>query len=62
MSRLKRAAGTGNLPALIAILAITLPLVAVAPSLSADEAKGGDWQEVTLVYTSDVVGKIDPCG
>jgi hypothetical protein len=26
------------------------------------EEQDGDWQNVSLIYTSDIRGKIDPCG
>ncbi len=36
-----------------------LPLGAAAPDVG---QAGGDWQDLVLLYTTDVKGKIDPCG
>jgi|GEM_PF-2184128 len=60
MTRLKSVAG----PAMVSVLIALLTLSVGGPDIAqaADEAKGGDWKDITLVYTSDVVGKIDPCG
>ncbi len=54
--RLTRSAGT--LAALAA--ALLLGGLVAADSIRAQDT--GDWKSVTIVYNSDVVGKIDPCG
>ena len=53
------ATGAALLPALIALLTLSGGGFGTA---FAETAKGGEWKDITLVYTSDVVGKIDPCG
>lgn len=41
-----------------------LVLVAFAPPAALETAAqdAGDWTPVTIVYNSDVIGRIDPCG
>lgn len=49
----------------LGLLALVVFAVSVLPvkTLAQDkEAKGGDWKGVSLLYTTDIKGKIDPCG
>lgn len=52
----------------LGLMALVLLLVLALPALGPDEAafgageKGGEWKNVTLLYTTDVKGKIEPCG
>ncbi|MBC8424175.1 hypothetical protein H8E07_08640 [bacterium] len=45
---------------LLALLILLLSAPPAAVVTSAQET--GDWSPVTIVYNSDVVGKIEPCG
>ena len=45
---------------LLALLALFLSATLAPVPSSAQDA--GDWLPVTIVYNSDVGGKIDPCG
>ena len=61
---------TGVLRMMSLALALGFVLSAAAPALLqtaalADEGTGGDkgtWQDLVLLYTTDIKGKIDPCG
>jgi hypothetical protein len=50
----------------IGLLTLCLLLVAAlmaGPGLGQNSGdKGGDWKNVTILYTTDVKGKIEPCG
>jgi len=48
--------------AVLVALAVVLP--AIIPGLLNEgvAAKGGDWKSVTVLYTTDIKGKIEPCG
>jgi hypothetical protein len=50
-----------GLLALVLLLALAVPVV-MAAGQARGEAKGGDWKNVTLLYTTDIKGKIEPCG
>jgi len=52
--------GMGFLAALLLILSMTLPAVVTAQV--AAPAEDNSWKDVTLLYTSDIKGKIEPCG
>jgi len=45
---------------LLALLVLVLSVPPAVVPTSAQET--GNWSPVTVVYNSDVVGKIDPCG
>ena len=47
-----------------ATLVVLLVMAALlsAPTSFAQEEEAGDWNQVTVLYLSDVHGKIDPCG
>ena len=50
--------GMGLALALAIILAATVPVLAPT-NARADE---GTWQDLVLLYTTDIKGKIEPCG
>ena len=56
MMKMKSSLG---LLALVVLAASVLPVKILAQD---EEAKGGDWKGVSLLYTTDIKGKIDPCG
>ncbi len=58
MMFLKGKPGIGLLVALLLVLSVALPAAVPAEA----EASEGTWKGVTLLYTADVKGKIDPCG
>ncbi|MBU2503298.1 MAG: hypothetical protein ABIK96_10465 [bacterium] len=44
-------------------LALLLALAAVVSvSVPPAAAEGGEWKNVHLIYTTDIKGKIEPCG
>jgi hypothetical protein len=47
--------------ALLLVLALWM-MAAAAPSLAQEKEAEADWKPVTLLYMSDVKGKIEPCG
>ena len=55
-----------NLPAWAGLSALMLTLVLVVsilgPGLRKSWAKGGNWNEITMIYTTDIKGKYEPCG
>jgi len=55
-------AGSASLPALSLALAFLVSALAAvfAPPVRAAEVK--NWKNLTLIYTSDIKGKIEPCG
>lgn len=55
---------TGVLRLLSLALALALVLSAAAPTLLPTSARAGDgtWQDLVLLYTTDIKGKIEPCG
>ena len=54
----------GTVPLLVvALLAMGLsPLLQAATARAADEAPAKAWKNITLIYTTDIKGKIEPCG
>ena len=46
--------------ALLVVLAMPVP----GPGLNHSEgcAMGGEWNNVTILFTTDIKGKIEPCG
>jgi hypothetical protein len=64
MTLLKRWSGVGTLLALLVVLSLAAPVMvpAEAEAAAGAELKDSSWKEVTLLYTSDVKGKIEPCG
>lgn len=45
-----------------AVLAVVAALAAVLGLQQRADAEGDDWQNVLMVFTTDVKGKIEPCG
>ena len=44
------------------MLAVVLVALSQGPGLGKSWAKGGNWKNVSLIYTTDIKGKIEPCG
>ena len=38
------------------------PLLQPAAVLGQDGEQGKDWKNITMIYTTDIKGKIEPCG
>jgi hypothetical protein len=51
-----------GLCALALILSSALPGDFLATGQARAEEKGGDWKQVSVLYNTDVKGKIEPCG
>ena len=53
---------------LLGLMALVLLLGMAAPAFSPDGgldqafAEEGDWKNITILYTTDIKGKIEPCG
>ena len=62
MTRFKNLSGWGKWSARLLVLILVLAVYSQGPGLRASWAKGGNWKNVTLIYTTDVKGKIEPCG
>ena len=58
----KNLTGRGGWTALTLLLAFVLVAALQGVNLRQSWAKGGDWKNVTVIYTTDVKGKIEPCG
>jgi hypothetical protein len=46
------------------VLAVAFAFSATVPSLQPTGARAGEgtWQDLVLLYTTDIKGKIEPCG
>lgn len=55
---------TGVLRGLGVALVLAIILAAAAPVLTPTTAGAGDgtWQDLVMLYTTDIKGKIEPCG
>jgi len=62
MMMLKRWSGVSFLVALLFVLSMAVPVIAPATAQAQDEATNAAWKGVTLLYSSDVKGKYEPCG
>jgi hypothetical protein len=62
MNKLKDLIGVPTLMSLALVLAIVLSAAAPALMPSPAHAGEGTWQDLVLLYTTDIKGKIDPCG
>lgn len=62
MTRWKNLSGWGKWAALSLMLTLVLVVLSQGPVPSRSLAEGGDWKNVTLIYTTDIKGKIEPCG
>lgn len=62
MIKLKDLTGVLRLASLT--LALAFVISAVAPVLQPAGARAGEgsWQDLVLLYTTDIKGKIEPCG
>jgi len=48
---------------MVALLAVGLsPLLLAETVQAADEAPAKAWKNITMIYTTDIKGKIEPCG
>lgn len=61
MANLKNATGQRKGLLLLCLL-LVLVTVSLGANLRQTWAKGGDWKNLTLVYSTDIKGKIEPCG
>jgi len=52
----------GALAALTLLVAVLAAALAGAPAGPARADEKGTWQDLVLLYTSDIKGKIEPCG
>ena len=48
--------------ALVLLVALALPVLGPEFSVPDARAESGDWKNVSLIYTTDIKGKIEPCG
>ena len=62
MIRLKNLSGWGRWSALLLIVTVVLVALSQVPGPGKSWAKDGNWKNVTLIYTTDIKGKIEPCG
>ena len=62
MTRLKNLSGWGKWSALLLALVLVLIVLPRGPGLRESWAEGGNWKNVTMIYTTDTKGKIEPCG
>jgi hypothetical protein len=62
MTRWKNLSGWGKWSALSVMLTVVLVALSQGPVPSRSFAEGGDWQNITLIYSTDIKGKIEPCG
>jgi hypothetical protein len=46
----------------MAVLALIAALAAVLGLQQRADAEGNEWKNVQMVFTTDVKGKIEPCG
>jgi hypothetical protein len=55
---------TGGLRLMSMMLALTFVLSGIVPLLTASVARAGEgtWQDLVFLYTTDIKGKIEPCG
>ena len=62
MIKLKDLTGVLRLMSLVVVVAVALP--AALPMLPPAEARAGEgtWQDLVLLFTTDIKGKIEPCG
>ena len=54
--------GSLGLSALVFILSAVLPWSIWETGSARAQGGGGDWKPITLLYSSDTKGKIEPCG
>ncbi|MGD9548919.1 MAG: hypothetical protein AB7V45_15425 [Candidatus Krumholzibacteriia bacterium] len=61
MSKSQGISITRALLSALALLLLAFASVAQEPAPPAS-AEGGEWKNVHLIYTTDIKGKIEPCG
>lgn len=59
---MRRSRSLPGLPALVLLLLLALPALGPDDDAFGAGSKGGEWKNVTLLYTTDVKGKIEECG
>ena len=57
-----KAKRTALAAALVLLLAAGAVVVPGGPGAGAQVTERGTWQDLVLLYTSDIKGKIEPCG
>lgn len=62
MHRCKAHPGALRSGRLMAVLALIAALAAVLGLQQRADAEGNEWKNVQMVFTTDVKGKIEPCG
>jgi hypothetical protein len=63
MIKLKDLTGVARLLSLALVLAFVVSATASALLPTGARAEGdGTWQDLVLLYTTDIKGKIEPCG
>ena len=62
MIRLKNLSDRGGRAALLLLLGLVVVVLSQGAGLRKSVAKGGDWKNVTMIYTTDIKGKYEPCG
>lgn len=62
MTGFKGRAGLRRLLPLLVMLALVVPAVTLSTAPETAHSQDDGWQEVVVLYTSDIKGKIDPCG
>ncbi len=46
----------------VALLALILSVLTAVAAFAGEKAKNGDWKNIQLIYSTDIKGKIEPCG
>jgi len=62
MIKLKDLTGVLRLLSLVSALAFVLSATAPVLLPACARADDGTWQDLVLLYTTDIKGKIEPCG
>ena len=62
MIKLKDLKAVLRLASLVLVLAFIISATATGPQPTSARAGDGTWQDLVLLYTTDIKGKIEPCG
>jgi hypothetical protein len=62
MIKLKDLTAVLRLVSLVLVLAFVVSATAVSLQPTGARAGDGTWQDLVLLYTTDIKGKIEPCG